>query len=367
MASFPQEADAAGGAEAAGGGIMPESSPDEESSMPVEMGLQDVRENVLRAVETRMEEKAQELKQKGQDMLHHIEQKHKECQLKLQKEVQACQAYNKMLDDENVKLKCSLAQLAARLFMISGKVGGPEAFPPDLKAAAAQSVPQSPTVTEAFVNASSPVAAMKAAMEPPPGLHGAMALPRWMTEQTLGDAKSGLFPGFGAESGSAPATPVARTPSEALGFFTPVGFDSPLQVAAPTVGTFSFTIRKADEADLGLKLTMPEAGELTLVVEEVKVGGAVHSWNRLCEGHSSTKTDKMVRAGDRIVCVNGASGDPKSMLHELQTKQLVKITIARGETLTVSPSLAAFRLDAPPFVPAVTAAAAAVAATADNQ
>jgi len=96
----------------------------------------------------------------------------------------------------------------------------------------------------------------------------------------------------------------------------------------PGAGTFSITLRKADEVSLGLSVNPDENEEKTLIVEGVLPGGAVESWNRQCFGDATG--ERVVVAGDRIVRVNGIDGDVKKMLEECTKSRLVKLVIARG-------------------------------------
>merc|ERR1719230_968314 len=95
---------------------------------------------------------------------------------------------------------------------------------------------------------------------------------------------------------------------------------------------FSFTLRNADGSDLGLNVSHHE-DDKALRVEGVRPEGAVEAWNRQCVG--STASEKAVLPGDRIVSVNGVSQDPAAMLEECRDKQLLKLTVLRGEAAPV--------------------------------
>jgi len=98
----------------------------------------------------------------------------------------------------------------------------------------------------------------------------------------------------------------------------------------PGVGTFSITLRKADDVSLGLSVNTDEKEDkdVALIVEGVLPGGAVESWNRQCFGDATG--ERVVVAGDRIIRVNGIDGDVQKMLEECTTQRLVKLVIARG-------------------------------------
>merc|ERR1719183_1911252 len=98
----------------------------------------------------------------------------------------------------------------------------------------------------------------------------------------------------------------------------------------PGVGTFSITLRKADDVSLGLSVNTDEKEDkdVALLVEGVLPGGAVESWNRQCFGDATG--ERVVVAGDRIIRVNGIEADVKKMLEECTSQRLVKLVIARG-------------------------------------
>merc|ERR1719408_432190 len=110
---------------------------------------------------------------------------------------------------------------------------------------------------------------------------------------------------------------------------------------------FSFTLRKADGSDLGLNVSHHE-DDKALRVEGVRPEGAVEAWNRQCVG--STASEKAIIAGDRIISVNGVVSDPLKMLEECRDKQLLKLTVVRGEA-PAAPKTPGLRADAPEFVP----------------
>ena len=93
-------------------------------------------------------------------------------------------------------------------------------------------------------------------------------------------------------------------------------------------GTFSITLRKADEVSLGLSVNADEEESKALIVEAVLAGGAVESWNRQCIGDGTG--ERVVIPGDRIVKVNGIDNDVKKMLEECTRQRLVKLHIARN-------------------------------------
>lgn len=107
------------------------------------------------------------------------------------------------------------------------------------------------------------------------------------------------------------------------------------------------TLRKADGAQLGLDVK-PLDGPKVLLVEGIRPDGAVEAWNRQCVG---TNPERAIIAGDQIVSVNSVSYEPDKMLEECRDKQLLKLTLVRGE-ISEHASLS-MRADASEFVPKV--------------
>jgi hypothetical protein len=138
---------------------------------------------------------------------------------------------------------------------------------------------------------------------------------------------------------------------------------------------FSFTLRKADGADLGLNVSHHEHDRV-LRVEGIRADGAVEAWNKQCNanaggGAGAAAAERAVLQGDHIISVNGIHYDPERMLEECRTMQLLRLTVARGDRGTIGPAVApvsagpspvsngggskssALRADASVFVPTV--------------
>jgi hypothetical protein len=117
---------------------------------------------------------------------------------------------------------------------------------------------------------------------------------------------------------------------------------------------FTFTLRKADGADLGLNVSH-HGDDCVLRVEGVRPDGAVEAWNRQCANSQSAM--KEVRPGDTILSVNAVSGDPVKMLEECRDRQLLKLSIERNRPAMVAPTVEAtakpttLRAEASVFVP----------------
>jgi len=116
--------------------------------------------------------------------------------------------------------------------------------------------------------------------------------------------------------------------------------------------TFSLTLRRADNVPLGLDI-VGEADQAWLLVEDIRLGGAVEAWNRQCQG-----TAREIRRGDRIIAINGAK-DAKAMAEECENKHLLRMTVVRR------PAAAAPATRLPPTNGAVAAAAVSASGNGD--
>jgi len=117
------------------------------------------------------------------------------------------------------------------------------------------------------------------------------------------------------------------TPSTAVGSSPATVSSSPAKAAPSPAGdviTFHMTLRKADETTLGLSVNAE--GE-DLVVEEIREGGAVDSWNKQFPKFGDR--ERVIAPGDNIVSVNGIVKDTQKMLQECTEKRTVKLVISR--------------------------------------
>jgi hypothetical protein len=305
--------------------------------------LQAIREVVLLDVEKKVAEKSKELWQRGNQTMSQIQAKQKEKNQKLAEEVATCREKQRALEAENEKLKQVLQSLADRFSLLGQVFSGKDA------ATAVTGTPDNTTSVESTE------------FTPP---QGAASDPADGAGGKLPD-----LPPFPYPVGSSPAAPLSL--AEALGTQTPQR--TPLSLvnsltptpataeASPTIGAsgagiFNFTLRKADGADLGLNVSHHE-NDRVLRVEGVRPDGAVEAWNRQCAGSASA--EKAVMPGDKIISVNGMTHDPEKMLEECKNKQLLKLTVVRGDPLPAADiakanlpnKQTALRADASVFVP----------------
>jgi len=87
---------------------------------------------------------------------------------------------------------------------------------------------------------------------------------------------------------------------------------------------FKFTLRRADDVELGLQVARAR-GDRVLEVLSVLPGCAIEAWNKQCEARAAWKA---VFCGDQIVKVNNALGCT-DMLEECRSKQLLEIVVVR--------------------------------------
>eukprot|EP00930_Biecheleria_cincta_P095983 TRINITY_DN87866_c0_g1_i1.p1 TRINITY_DN87866_c0_g1~~TRINITY_DN87866_c0_g1_i1.p1 ORF type:complete len:489 (+),score=79.88 TRINITY_DN87866_c0_g1_i1:31-1497(+) len=87
---------------------------------------------------------------------------------------------------------------------------------------------------------------------------------------------------------------------------------------------FKLTLRKADGIEMGLSVSHAN-GQPPVVINAVRPGGAMESWNKLCVGD---RANRLVMKGDHLLSVNGISEVP-GILAELWSKQLLQLEIWR--------------------------------------
>lgn len=319
--------------------------------------IEAVRQVLLEEVDSKVGERIEELMQRGQQMLLQAHKNQQDNTDRLSAEITRCLERQMVLEEENAHFKQVIFQLGERLMRLAPLLvaGGDGAG--IVSSTEAPSTPDhgSP-LRECGGTSCSPLRSSgvftSGEQEPLP-----FPFPNQATVPSLAATLQSSVPSGAAavlQLGPPPGMPVALSLASTL----PV----------PEY-TFSFTIRKADETDLGLNVSHSRSGDgapaKVLLVEGIRVGGAVDAWNRQCLG--GAHRDKVVMVGDKIICVNGVDYDPDKMLQECKEKQLLRLTVYRGDgPLPELPSLQAappkptsMRVDAPSFVPVgvITAAA----------
>ncbi|CAJ1387536.1 unnamed protein product [Effrenium voratum] len=264
-----------------------------------------VREAVLRDIEAKVAEKMDEVWQKGQQMLAQVQKKQQEKTEQLTAQIVQCKEQQAALERENQALKQVLTDLAQKLMQLGKDSPGLSSAP---TTASNTATPQRSDTGPEAEYSSTPL------REVPP------------------------FP-----QPLQPPAPLLL--SEALCSSSPMHLSlaSTLQACGPMV--FSMTLRKADGAELGLNVKPLDE---VLLVEGVRPEGAVEAWNRQCA--SSAHPERVVLAGDRIRSVNNQT-DPEKMLEECREKQLLKLTLVRGDGPVPEIPSKSLRADASEFVP----------------
>jgi len=339
-----------------------------------------VKEAMVQEVGQRFSAEADKLWLRGKQALTKMQQRHNEETIRLQDELSKCIAKQRAYEEEQEKLKQVLQQLASHISMLGTSFGSTnkQNLTASPGAESSTAAGQSPQQTEGSFVGEGPYT--PGPFTPGPAGSLASLLPE-LANISPGSGKLPDVPAFPFPSQQSPsAAPLSlaealggnqtpkRTPlSLATTLASPEAAMSPFSLPSMSMhsalqgaSTFSFTIRKADGADLGLNVSHNQTDEPVLKVEGVRPDGAVEAWNKQCAVGVSQA--KVVRAGDRIISVNAVSGDPVKMLEECKEKKLLKLTIVRdGFPLPPFPAKAtSLRADASVFVPSSADAAKSV-------
>eukprot|EP00442_Polarella_glacialis_P047992 CAMPEP_0115156548 /NCGR_PEP_ID=MMETSP0227-20121206/68509_1 /TAXON_ID=89957 /ORGANISM="Polarella glacialis, Strain CCMP 1383" /LENGTH=370 /DNA_ID=CAMNT_0002567743 /DNA_START=22 /DNA_END=1134 /DNA_ORIENTATION=+ len=319
-----------------------------------------LRRSVMRDLDTKVTERVEELWQKGKQMLTQVQQKQQDKVEKLSSEMSRCLERQQALEKENEQLKQALALLVAR-FQIggAGSMSGPSGSQTPISSGGGPGCSPSPPQTGTTLGPSSNSPNTR-------GSASDLFTPVQMGGGDISYPPLPEVPAFPFPSQAAPlslAEALGAGPSLVMsaGPPTPLSLASSLPLEAGNYGrkrscVFSFTLRKADQTELGLNV-VPSDNDKVLFVEGIRPEGAVDAWNRQCVGGAFP--EKAVMQGDRIVCVNEKSYDPTKMLEECKEKQLLKLTIVRGDAplpelpgVPQSPGkLTSLRAEAHEFVP----------------
>lgn len=302
--------------------------------------LEAIRELVLSEVEFKVQEKSEEMLMKGKEVVAQMQQRHREKMQQLVEEIGQCQLKQHELERENGRLKQTLHNLESQFTMIGNTYLNGKDF----------ASPESVSTTEADT-VEPPSSQVPPSTPQPRANYGSDDLPEVPTFP-LSPVPMGSPPAISIAESLGPSTP-QRTPVSLLQSLTPM--PSPFTVNGRAgaglvggCGIFSFTLRKADGAELGLNVSHT-SDDRCLCVEGIREGGAVEAWNRQC-GVGTSFAEKAVFPGDRIISVNQVCYDPSKMLQECRDKQLLKLTIARGNVPLPAPPQE-LRAEASEFVP----------------
>lgn len=284
------------------------------------------RREIICEIEANLQSKMEEVLKQGRQMLQKENKQWREKFDQVTSELEICRQKVQALAAENIELKQVLFGITESLWPQIGPGRPPS--PPN-------------------------------AMEAVAGL-----LPTYLPARDGGVAKLPPVPDFPVPYVAGQASPGAPAPAKQIsladslgGAPTPPppksavqGADAAQDNQAGAVKTFTFTLRKADGADLGLSVSHNE-NDHSLRVECIKEKGAVEAWNKMC---AAGGTDKAVLPGDHVISVNSISYDAPAMLEECRDKQLLRLTVVRSDSTAASPQAApmtTLRADASVFVP----------------
>jgi len=353
---------------------------DDHSSLEAkrEVILDDVRQAILADVDTKVSDKMKDLWSRGKQLLNQIEQENQQQTADFIAEISRCREKQESLSAEQAQLRHVLASMVQQLTMLGAFLGpgqGPlsvanpaKVAPPTPPSAPGLSLPIVTTANVPGSCASTSLSGETPSVSPS-AVSGLQDSPADVLAAAFSNGVGALplpvLPDFPfPQTGSACPTPVpsVATPlslAEALSSDLPTS-TTPLSLsnslaqspAELPLKMFSFTLRKADNTDLGLNVSHRNEDKV-LRVEGVRADGAVEAWNRQCIG--SAAAGKAVMPGDRIISVNGVVYNPVKMLEECRDRQLLKLTIVRGDgPLPGTPGVAkttTLRADASEFVP----------------
>jgi len=286
------------------------------------------RREIICEIETNMQSKIEEILKQGRQMLQKENKQWKDKFDQVTAELGVCRQRVQALAAENIELKQVLFGITESLWPQPGASVRPPSLPPTMDAAVAGLLPTYLPAREASVTKFPPVPDFPipfATGGPPPGAP--------VTQISLADSL-----------GEVPVPP--PPPSLAVQGSAEALQDNPNGACR----TFTFTLRKADGADLGISVSHNETDQV-LRVEGIKEKGAVEAWNKMCVAGG---TDKAVLPGDHVLSVNSISYDTQGMLEECRDKQLLRLTVMRGDPAAASPKAApttTLRADASVFVP----------------
>lgn len=332
-------------------GLEHQAATGEAASTSLHHTVADLRHFLLSDMDSKVSEKLEEVWQRGRQMMSQVQQKQQEKVDSLSSELTRCLERQRALEVENEQLKQVFASLAGRLSLIGAAFsmpgthcgGGCATLSPGSTTATGSRTPSTQTRSSSELFTPSGLTGAGDAFAPLPEVP-AFPFP----------APLSLAEALGAEPQLQLPTPLSLASSLPLGPMLEASLPY-RELGGVASFVFSFTLRKADETDLGLNISFDDAKQV-LRVEGVRVGGAVEAWNRQCAGGACP--EKAVMPGDRIVGVNSLKGDADKMLEECAQRQLLRLTVVRGECIPEAPACIgsparskSLRAEASEFVP----------------
>lgn len=306
------------------------------------------RRQILGDLEVHMQSKMEDILRQGRQMLQKETSQWKEKFGEATKELTECRQRQQELEAENMKLKQALTGVAMRLSMYGPMYTGARETPADIMsplqpwmpadglshATAHSPLPQASAGTGRAETTPklAPVPDFPVPPDPASAELPAQAEPIKLAQHIdAAQSTQKVTVSLSASLGTSPGGGTIPPPT------------SPPPSNGSSATTFSFALRKADGASLGLNISHNDS-ESFLLVEGVQEGGAVEAWNKQCAAGAA---EKAVLRGDHVVGVNDIAYDPKRMLEECKEKQLLRLTIRRPEPVPRK----TLRAEASVFVP----------------
>eukprot|EP00416_Gambierdiscus_australes_P024914 CAMPEP_0171074496 /NCGR_PEP_ID=MMETSP0766_2-20121228/12176_1 /TAXON_ID=439317 /ORGANISM="Gambierdiscus australes, Strain CAWD 149" /LENGTH=402 /DNA_ID=CAMNT_0011531287 /DNA_START=107 /DNA_END=1315 /DNA_ORIENTATION=- len=343
--------------------------------------VQEVTARVREHIDKRTNAAVDTLWQRGQKAMRYLEQQQNTQSEHLRGQLEACAESFRSLERENAALRNGLEVLIKRLTTTFGTpphlAGQPPFFAPPPSTPAAPQQPGAATFAPEQHGAGPPKPTAASVHSDAEDFHTPAPSPQRpsMAEELLHEPTPAVqlpcvprFPA-GAESAEEAAVSQGVGSTEAASTAPPSRPLTPLSGTSsqPAALPFTLTLRRADNVPLGLDVR-GDTGDSFLVVEAVRPGGAVEAWNRQCAGDM-----REIRAGDRIIAINGAE-DADSMREQCLAKHLLRMTVIRGTGGGAEQPVAApqplqqsersgLRADASEFVPQVGSWAAFMSAS----
>eukprot|EP00927_Polykrikos_kofoidii_P002754 TRINITY_DN1109_c0_g1_i1.p1 TRINITY_DN1109_c0_g1~~TRINITY_DN1109_c0_g1_i1.p1 ORF type:complete len:375 (-),score=84.38 TRINITY_DN1109_c0_g1_i1:453-1577(-) len=287
--------------------------------------IREVTRTVRKLMESKVEDAVDKLWQRGNQAMQSLQEQQLQETMRLQSQLEACTEAHKQLERENYLLHAGLEALMKHLTHAFGPPPHgppPPVPPPPVPRSYSQPRPVPPawerrTVRPhaergATAESSSPAKPSSEEDLPKQASRGDTEMAR----EVVADSNDAFEPEAGVVAGAE----AGSEPADGVGFTANLIASS--QEAHEEVATFSFTLRRADDNPLGLDVRSEDS---CLLVIDVRAGGAVEAWNRVCAGES-----REIRANDRIIMINGQT-DPDLMREQCLTKHLLRMTVQRGE------------------------------------
>ncbi|CAE7410545.1 moxd2 [Symbiodinium natans] len=285
--------------------------------MAMRLSEEDGKQQVL-SLKMLVNERMEEVWQKGRQVLTQVQQKQQSKTDQLVSELRQLKERQEALQTEHESLKQMLVLAASQLALLGMGV-------PDGKLSQGLSTPTTvgtDSVHEITPQRSDPLNA-EAGYSPLPEVPTFPFATAAGAPLSLAKVLSSSHtPEFGPGADAAPRLPAPLSLATSLSVN-----EAPYSARAQTPSVFSLTLRKADDTELGLSVE-PVESQKVLLVKGINADGAVEAFNRQC---GDLNPERMVLPGDRIISVNSVSYDPDKMLDECREKQLIKLTLARGD------------------------------------